>query len=133
MDISRPDVARRKKLRQALYAATAVMVIDLQEAIRAALDLRTDVSRARRQLDINEATVRDLRDSTLPALDLIGSYQSDRSGWPSDRGRRFDTARRASPRIPSDVRNLSARRTLNPTGASSPCPAPTSCVAPSTC
>ena len=27
MDISRPDVARRKKLRQALYAATAVMVI----------------------------------------------------------------------------------------------------------
>ena len=27
MDISRPDAARRKKLRQALYAATAVMVI----------------------------------------------------------------------------------------------------------
>ena len=27
MDISRPDVARRKKLRQALYAATAVMVV----------------------------------------------------------------------------------------------------------
>ena len=27
MDISRPEVARRKKLRQALYAATAVMVI----------------------------------------------------------------------------------------------------------
>ena len=27
MDISRPDVARRKKLRQSLYAATAVMVI----------------------------------------------------------------------------------------------------------
>ena len=26
MDISRPDVARRKKLRQALYAATAVIV-----------------------------------------------------------------------------------------------------------
>ncbi len=27
MDISRPDVARRKKLRLTLYAATAVMVI----------------------------------------------------------------------------------------------------------
>ena len=56
--------------------------IDLQEAIRAALDRRTDVSRARRQLDINEATVRDLRDSTLPALDLIGSYQLAGQGGP---------------------------------------------------
>ena len=30
--------------------------IDLQEAIRGALERRTDVSRARRQLDANEAT-----------------------------------------------------------------------------
>jgi hypothetical protein len=56
--------------------------IDLPEAIRAALDRRTDVSRARRQLDINEATVRNLRDSTLPALDLIGSYQLTGQGGP---------------------------------------------------
>ena len=56
--------------------------IDLQEAIRAALDRRTDVSRARRQLDVNEATVRNLRDSTLPALDLIGSYQLAGQGGP---------------------------------------------------
>ena len=56
--------------------------IDLQEAIRAALDRRTDVSRARRQLDINEATVRYLRDSTLPALDLVGSYQLTGQGGP---------------------------------------------------
>ena len=49
--------------------------IDLQQAIQAALDRRTDISRARRQLDINEATFANLRDSTLPALDLIGSYQ----------------------------------------------------------
>ena len=56
--------------------------IDLQEAIRAALDRRTDVSRARRQLDINEATVRNLRDSTLPALDLVGSYQLTGQGGP---------------------------------------------------
>ncbi len=56
--------------------------IDLQQAIQAALDSRTDVSRARRQLDINEATVRNLRNSALPALDLIGSYQLTGQGGP---------------------------------------------------
>ena len=56
--------------------------IDLQEAIRAALDRRTDVSRARRQLDINEATADNLRNSTLPALDLVGSYQLTGQGGP---------------------------------------------------
>ena len=56
--------------------------IDLQQAIEAALDRRTDVSRARRQLDINEATVGNLRNSALPALDLIGSYQLTGQGGP---------------------------------------------------
>ena len=56
--------------------------IRLQEAIRAALDRRTDVSRARRQLDANEATVDNLRNSTLPALDLVGSYQLSGQGGP---------------------------------------------------
>ena len=56
--------------------------IDLQEAIRGALDRRTDVSRARRQLDVNEATVDNLRNSTLPALDLVGSYQLTGQGGP---------------------------------------------------
>ena len=56
--------------------------IDLQEAIRVALDRRTDVSRARRQLDINEATVDNLRNSALPALDLIGSYRLTGQGGP---------------------------------------------------
>ena len=56
--------------------------IELQEAIRGALDRRTDVSRARRQLDINEATVDNLRNSTLPALDLVGSYQLTGQGGP---------------------------------------------------
>ena len=60
----------------------AATPIDLQEAIRAALDRRTDISRARRQLDINEATVRNLGDSALPALDLIGSYQLTGQGGP---------------------------------------------------
>ena len=56
--------------------------IDLEAAIRGALDRRTDVSRARRQLDVNEATVDNLRNSTLPALDLVGSYQLTGQGGP---------------------------------------------------
>ena len=56
--------------------------VDLQEAVRAALEQRTDVSRARRQLDMNEATLDNLRNSTLPALDLIGSYQLTGQGGP---------------------------------------------------
>ena len=56
--------------------------IRLQEAIHAALDRRTDVSRARRQLDANEATADNLRNSTLPALDLVGSYQLSGQGGP---------------------------------------------------
>ena len=56
--------------------------IDLQAAIRGALDRRTDASRARRQLDVNEATAANLRNSTLPALDLVGSYQLTGQGGP---------------------------------------------------
>ena len=59
-----------------------VTPIDLQAAIRGALDRRTDVSRARRQLDVNEATADNLRNSTLPALDLVGSYQLTGQGGP---------------------------------------------------
>ena len=59
-----------------------VTPIDLQAAIRGALDRRTDVSRARRQLDVNEETVDNLRNSTLPALDLVGSYQLTGQGGP---------------------------------------------------
>ena len=49
--------------------------IDLETAIRGALDRRTDISRVRRQLDINDAEVDNFRNSTLPQLDLVGSYQ----------------------------------------------------------
>ena len=56
--------------------------LNLQEAIREALGRRTDVSRAQRQLDVNEATAENLRNSTLPALDLIGSYQLSGQGGP---------------------------------------------------
>ncbi len=56
--------------------------IDLQEAIRGALDRRTDISRVRQQIDINDATVDNLRNSTLPALDVVGSYQLAGQGGP---------------------------------------------------
>ena len=56
--------------------------IDLEEAIRGALDRRTDVLRARRQLDANDAQVDNLRNSTLPALDLVGSYELAGQGGP---------------------------------------------------
>ena len=56
--------------------------IDLEEAIRVALDRRTDISRVRRQLDIGNATVDNLRNSALPALDIVGSYQLTGQGGP---------------------------------------------------
>ena len=56
--------------------------IDLEGAIGMALDRRTDVSRARRRLDANEAAAGNLRNSTLPALDLVGTYQLTGQGGP---------------------------------------------------
>jgi len=56
--------------------------IDLEGTIRTALDRRTDVSRARRRLDANEAAAGNLRNSTLPALDLVGTYQLTGQGGP---------------------------------------------------
>ena len=54
--------------------------IDLQETIRAALDERTDLARSRRQLDINDVNLSAMRDSTLPSVDLVGSYQLQGQG-----------------------------------------------------
>ena len=56
--------------------------IDLEAAIDGALDRRTDITRVRRQLDINDSNVENLRNATLPALDLIGSYQLTGQGGP---------------------------------------------------
>ena len=56
--------------------------IDLDEAIRGALDRRTDLSRVRQQIDINDAQVDNLRNSTLPAIDVVGSYQLTGQGGP---------------------------------------------------
>ena len=54
--------------------------IDLQETIRAALDERTDLARSRRQLDINDVNLSAMRNSTLPSVDLVGSYQLQGQG-----------------------------------------------------
>ena len=61
---------------------TEAIPIDLDATIRAALDRRTDINRVRRQIDINDARVENLRNSTLPALDPIGSYQLTGQGGP---------------------------------------------------
>lgn len=57
-------------------------LINLEGAIRGALDRRTDISRVRRQLDINDAEIDNFRNSVLPQLDLIGSYQLAGQGGP---------------------------------------------------
>ena len=54
--------------------------IDLEAAIRTALDERTDLARSRRQLDINTVNLQAMRNNTLPAIDLVGSYQLQGQG-----------------------------------------------------
>ncbi|MCE2541614.1 MAG: TolC family protein, partial [Acidobacteria bacterium] len=58
------------------------MPIDLEGAIRTALDRRTDIARVRLRIDSNNAPADNLRNSRLPALDLIGSYQLTGQGGP---------------------------------------------------
>ena len=54
--------------------------VDVETAIRTALDARTDVARTRRQLEINDVTLESLRNDSLPSLDLIGSFQLQGQG-----------------------------------------------------
>ena len=54
--------------------------IDVDAAIRAALDARTDISRTRRQQDINDVTLRNLENDTLPSLDVVGSFRLQGQG-----------------------------------------------------
>lgn len=60
----------------------ATSPIDLEGAVASALERRTDIERVRRQLDINDANVDNLRNSTLPALDVVGNYQLTGQGGP---------------------------------------------------
>ena len=54
--------------------------IDIETALRTALDQRPDLVRSRWQLDIDDINVRALRNETLPALDLVASYQLQGQG-----------------------------------------------------
>jgi outer membrane protein TolC len=48
--------------------------IDLEAAVRNALANRTDVLVARRSLEQNDIAIRNLRNQSLPALDLVANY-----------------------------------------------------------
>jgi outer membrane protein len=48
--------------------------IDLESAVRSALDKRTDLAQARMTLQSNNVSLRFLRDQTLPVLDAVASY-----------------------------------------------------------
>jgi outer membrane protein TolC len=48
--------------------------VDVDAAVRRALEERTDVLQVKRQLEINDVQLRLLADQTLPALDLTASY-----------------------------------------------------------
>ena len=54
--------------------ATAPEPIDLEAAVRAALANRADIAVAKRNLEQNEIGLKNLRNSTLPDLNLIGLY-----------------------------------------------------------
>ena len=48
--------------------------LDVEGAVRKALDNRTDLDQARRQIDANDTTLRFMRNQTLPALDVSATY-----------------------------------------------------------
>src|SRR6185436_13901535 len=54
--------------------ATTAEPIDLEAAVRNALANRVDIAVAKRSLEQNEIGMKNLRNSSLPALDLIGLY-----------------------------------------------------------
>ena len=68
--------------------------IDLETAIRTALDQRTDVTRSRRQLDINDVNLRALRNDTLPSVDLVGHLPAPGSRRNADPPNRLGWQRR---------------------------------------
>ena len=57
-----------------------IEAINLEEALRRALNERTDLARSRRQLDINNVNLSAMRNNTLPAVDLVGTYQLQGQG-----------------------------------------------------
>lgn len=56
--------------------------IDVAAAVRRALEVRTDLQQARRELEANQISLRTLTDLQLPALDLTASYGMAGVGGP---------------------------------------------------
>jgi outer membrane protein TolC len=48
--------------------------LDVETAVRGALENRTDLAQARRQIEANNVTLRFMRNEMLPALDVLASY-----------------------------------------------------------
>lgn len=48
--------------------------VDIERAVRSAIEKRTDLRQAARQVEANEVTLRYFRNLTLPAVDLVASY-----------------------------------------------------------
>jgi outer membrane protein TolC len=57
--------------------------IDLEAAVRSALQNRTDLIINRKNVDSANLTIRSLRNSSLPQLNLVGTYQLDGRGGTS--------------------------------------------------
>jgi len=49
-------------------------VLDVESAVKHALDVRTDLQQSRRTLQANDATLKNLVDQQLPALDVTATY-----------------------------------------------------------
>jgi outer membrane protein len=62
------------------YASSA---IDVADAVRRALSTRTDLETARRQIQVNDISLRNLVDQQLPGLDLSASYGLAGVGGPT--------------------------------------------------
>lgn len=56
--------------------------LDVQAAVKRALENRTDLQQARQQLQSNDISIRGLSDQRLPALDLTASYGASGIGGP---------------------------------------------------
>ncbi|MGE0393309.1 MAG: TolC family protein [Vicinamibacterales bacterium] len=56
--------------------------LDVQAAVKRALENRTDLQQARQQLQSNEISIKGLSDQRLPALDLTASYGASGIGGP---------------------------------------------------
>jgi outer membrane protein TolC len=68
------DPLWRASLRPVDPAVYAPERLDVETAVRRALENRTDLAQARRQIEANNVTLRFMRNEMLPALDVIASY-----------------------------------------------------------